>query len=203
MQIKFKDFFLYLTESINADASEYFVESTYIQLDNILQEFIDGKKHVSWPRIPAPRLIKVWNDFGKTGIVRDEKGVLLIKHIVLNNIVRLSMTTRLWGHEMDNPQDIIDETDFEIDLSDSDTGERFLTFLTDKARGYQFLSDYAIRPLQQLYLQIFNTDSPEKLIYLIDKVLNIIHQRSDLADMFVQGGSATLLKTGDYMPEDE
>lgn len=200
MGMRYKQFYTYLTES---NAEEAFSELYHEQIINILDEFVSGRKHVSWRTITAGRLIKVWNDFGKTGIVRDEKGMLMFKKILLNNIVRLTITTELSGHSQHDPQDIIDDAGFgdEIDLEDSDVEERFFDFLTDEETGGWFVSDYGLKPLQQLWTPIYNEKSTDKLIYLIDKALNVIHQRSDLAAMFVEGGTSTLLKAGGYHHE--
>jgi len=39
----------------------------------------------------------------------------------------------------------------------------------------------------------FNAKSDEEKLYAIDKALNVVHQKSDLAAMFVEGGTKTLI----------
>lgn len=199
--MKYKQFYSYLLESA---AEEHFFDDFDEQLTEILDEFLLGRKHVSWRTIPAARLIKVWNDFGKMGIVRDEKGLDMMKRIMLNNIVRLSVTTELSGHTPHDPKDSIERMGYknEIDLDNPEIEERFYDFLTDEETGGWLLSDYGLKPLQKLYSPIYNEKSPEKLVYLMDKALNIVHQRSDLAAWFVEGGTQTLLKAGGYHHED-
>ena len=68
-------------------------------------------------------------------------------------------------------------------------------YSTDKNGGY-ILSDYGLEPLQNYIIQLFKIDENNhnaKLV-LIDKMLNVVHQRSDLAAWFVEGGSNTLTK---------
>jgi hypothetical protein len=60
-----------------------------------------------------------------------------------------------------------------------------------------------LNPLKNIYVQIFNATTPEEKIYAIDKALNVVHQRNDLAAMFIEGGTSTLLKIasqGGYSP---
>ena len=48
--------------------------------------------------------------------------------------------------------------------------------------------------LQTLMFQLLESETyPEKLL-IVDQMLNITHQRSDLAGMFVEGGTSTLNK---------
>jgi hypothetical protein len=49
-----------------------------------------------------------------------------------------------------------------------------------------------MEPLQNLYLVIFNANTPEEKLYACDKALNVVHQRNDLAALFVEGGKTTL-----------
>jgi len=51
----------------------------------------------------AARLIKIWNDYAKTGMVRDTKGMDNITGIIVTNIHKLKVNTILCGHEQDDP----------------------------------------------------------------------------------------------------
>ena len=65
---------------------------------------------MDWDLVPAPRLIKIWNDYMKTGFVRDEKGIDMIAEIILTNIAKLNVNTILCGHEQQRPPWITRET---------------------------------------------------------------------------------------------
>lgn len=60
------------------------------------------------------------------------------------------------------------------------------------SNGQWVLSDYGLTPLFKLGEEMANTSSTTELIVLINKVLDVSHQRSDLAELFIEGGSATL-----------
>lgn len=93
-----------------------------------------------------------------------------------------------------------------MDLNDMDVDElkeklynillgRFYDYYTESSKtGQPYLSDYGLEPLQKLLIKLRNISDEnigEKII-TIDKMLNVVHPRSDLAELFVQGGSNAL-----------
>jgi hypothetical protein len=65
------------------------------------------------------------------------------------------------------------------------------SYFTD-LNGSWLLSDYGLPKLEAIYPSIFNAKTDEEKLYAIDKALNVVHQRNDLAAMFVEGGTKTL-----------
>jgi len=55
-----------------------------------------------------------------------------------------------------------------------------------------FVSDYGLKPLEDLLVELLHAGSPEEKLLIIDRMLNVVHQRSDIADWFVEGGSHAL-----------
>lgn len=71
--------------------------------------------------------------------------------------------------------------------------EQFIWYyIEDPEIGQARISDYGLEPLQKLLIQLRNTHTAEQKIPIIDQMLNIAHQRSDLASWFVKGGSHAL-----------
>jgi hypothetical protein len=67
-----------------------------------------------------------------------------------------------------------------------------------------FISDYGLQPLLTLNSQLVRAVKPEDKVVVIDKMLNIIHQRSDIASWFVEGGSRSLNQlSGGYRDTEE
>lgn len=54
------------------------------------------------------------------------------------------------------------------------------------------ISDYGLEPLYKLGLEMIKQDTPEEIIVTINKILDVTHQRGDLAELFIEGGSKTL-----------
>ena len=181
------------TADFDYDVAEKAAEGEQSAAASILDEY---KAHLTqknyrqkWSLVPAARLIKIWNDYAKTGMVRDTKGMDNITGIIVTNIHKLKVNTILCGHEQDDPvkyansitEETYPENYFEI----------LENFFNDE-KGMWRISDFAIKPLQKLAYQLVATANPEEQLQLVDKVLNIVHQRSDLSSWFVQGGFQTL-----------
>ena len=54
------------------------------------------------------------------------------------------------------------------------------------------ISDYGLEPLVKLMKEMSEQDTPEEIIVTINKIMDVSHQRSDLAELFIEGGSKTL-----------
>lgn len=216
--MKFDQLISLIKESILSDATEQWYETRDMMYNRIADEFESGKERVEIPRINANRLAKIWLDFGKTGVVRDVKGLYnIIKQFGIA-LAKLDVSTELLGHtETDpkyglesagvHPRQIgydVDEWDEVEDFYDDPAFYKFSDFLVDE-NGSWYLSDYGLKPLHNFYHKALITDKPEDMIYAIDKALNVIHARSDLASWFVEGGADTLNKIanqGGYTAEE-
>lgn len=187
--ITFKQFYL---ESVN-NAEDIFSEIYHEELGNIISEFKSRQPntHQSWSVVPANRLIKIWNDYSKTGIIRDERGMDEIVDRMVRNVVRLGINTALLGHTQLNPSELFAEYSDE-DLTEEEN-EALGDFIVDENGSWR-LSDYGLPKLEELVFTLLGAGTyPEKLL-IVDQMLNITHQRSDLAGMFVEGGTSTLNK---------
>lgn len=60
------------------------------------------------------------------------------------------------------------------------------------SNGHHVLSDFATEPLMKLAYTLCQTNDPDKIIVIINQILDVTHQRSDIAEIFIQGGSASL-----------
>jgi hypothetical protein len=60
------------------------------------------------------------------------------------------------------------------------------------SNGHSVLSDFATQPLLELGLELEKNDTPEEIIVTINKILDVAHQRSDIAEIFIEGGSDSL-----------
>ena len=79
----------------------------------------------------------------------------------------------------------------------------FEDYLTDPKSGHLYISDYGLPAIMTLGSKLYMENNPEKKVVLIDGILNVVHQRSDMASWFVQGGSAALSDLSGYEIPDE
>ena len=186
------------------DAAENYYERVGRNRIEIMQEFLALSPEaqargtqVSWNKVPAARLKRIWLDFGKSKVIRDEKGLDNIADRMLENIARIKAVTELVGHETYDVKEELAQEGIVL------TPEQWLDFWNGDFITNQF-SDYAMKPLEILYSKLFDAESAEDKLYIIDRILNVIHQRGDLAALFIEGGSATLREIfdqGGYSPE--
>ena len=95
---------------------------------------------------------------------------------------------------------IENDVDENEELGNVDVYDAYCQFLEDKGfwdwlilpDGSGAYSDYGISPLEELISQYTEDSTPEETIVLINKILDVTHQRGDLASAFIEGGQSTL-----------
>jgi len=60
------------------------------------------------------------------------------------------------------------------------------------SNGHHVLSDYATELLLKLGEELDKKNTPEEIIVVINKILDVVHQRSDIAEIFIEGGIDSL-----------
>ena len=167
------------------------------ELTNVLEEFItsNGEGRLSWPVVSASKLTAAWISFGKYHHVRNERALDDIANSIVHNIARLDVCTLLLGHTPRDPRVAVEEL-----LGGELTGEDYekLSAFLCNQEGAWLLSDYAFNSLHPLVIKILKAETAEDKLYMIDRVLNVVHQRSDLAQHFIEGGTSTLCKIANY-----
>jgi len=177
--------------------------------DEILREVIEGFINARekgggkqpWSVIPFPRLKKIWEDHLKRGVVNDTKGMDIFENIFTRNILKLYANTELAGHTESNMDDEL--SDYDLTMDDIWEGDYDFGDYIEGPNGQSRISDYGLEPLGNLLAQLRKEQDYEKKLPIMDKMLNVVHQRSDIAEMFIEGGSNSLNKlSGYYTPED-
>jgi len=118
--------------------------------------------------------------------VRDENALLDIESIFTSAFVKLSVNTMLSGHEQQDP----DEHFKEHGIRTQKQKNKFYDWI--EYNGQLRISDYGLKPLWNLFLELRSTNKPEEKIVACDKILNVIHMRSNMAANFVEGGRKSL-----------
>ncbi len=65
-------------------------------------------------------------------------------------------------------------------------------YVVDPESGQPYMSDYGMQPLLELVGELRRGTTPEEKLLIIDRMLNVVHPRSDMASWFVEGGSHAL-----------
>ena len=181
----------YLKESYSDDALYLYYEKLDEKLYDIIKEFKNSKEGqtIKWVPMNISRLSKIWRDYSKFGVVRDERGIDDIIDNFVDKIITIDINTTLMGHGTIDPIDFLNNEGIE-DITEEDL-ERMSDFLVDK-NGQLIISDYGLNKLKDLAAKLLDSKPYEEKLLLLDQVLNVVHQRSDLASYFVQGGRVAL-----------
>lgn len=171
------------------DAIETFVENEDRVANEVIREFLSGEYlRQPWKLVDPREIERVWSEPHRIGFVRSVKALERIASLVLENIHRLSVNTIIMGHTPWHPNDMFDHLG--ICLSEEER-DAFSNFCIDENDTWR-ISDYAMDKLKTLAVKIYAEDDPEQKLVLLDRVLNIIHARSDLSSWFVKGGVGML-----------
>lgn len=132
-----------------------------------------------------------------------EKIVNTWKNICLRNTILLGVVTEICGHANSFPFDAfydvfdeIPENKRNFDFTDAyeylETQYNIDDYLPEFSNGQTLISDYGLDPLYELCSVLLKQNNPNDIIVTINKMLDISHQRSDLAELFIEGGSKSL-----------
>ncbi len=173
-----------------------------------------------WSPLIKPSMYKqALSEFVKYGKLNrfPDKYVYKWMGIIMKNTAILRATTEIAGHSEYLPFDDfydyffndegLDENgmsweDFlsEHDLDESDKYEGMTEYL-DEVGFYDNLvlpdgsdawSDFGIEPIEKLISEYNDDLSPERVLVLINKILDITHYRGDLSSIFIDGGAKSL-----------
>ncbi|HUW48028.1 MAG TPA: hypothetical protein VMW36_04705, partial [Patescibacteria group bacterium] len=109
---------------------------------------------------------------------------------VIRNIARLYVNTVLMQHTEEDPDEYFDE----FGISKEDRDEQFPDWVVDPQQGQWRISDYAITGLFEDAMELLSTSDPTLQMRIVDRVFNRVHMRSDLASLFIEGGSRSLFE---------
>lgn len=181
-----------LTKNSGFESLEDIIYSVDDARYEIMREYYrKGRKKgtmMSWSVIPFARVKKIWEDYSKYGVVRDEAGLNAITDQMLKNLARLQAATELGGHEQMDPDELVKEMGFK---PIGDKNDDFYWNFLETQYGTP-ISDYGLPQLWNLANKLMSTSTSEEKLQILDQMLNVIHQRGDLAALFIEGGRSSL-----------
>ena len=129
-----------------------------------------------------------------------ENKIFYWKDLVLNNIALLNSLTEINGHTSHFPFDTFYDVFNKIKVPKKyqydwsyvykilDTKFNIDDYIPFFSNGQPVLSDYGLEPLLRLAEKLITQTKPEDIIITINKIMNVAHQRSDLSELFIEGG---------------
>lgn len=132
--------------------------------------------------------------------------------IIMKNTAILNVNTELAGHTQNGfPIDeVVDiaENNFGVNLEPTYDAcsewleEQGLYDWMQMPDGSDAWSDYGLEPLWNVIKDYDESLPPEKVLVLVNRALDVYHQRGDMASIFIQGGSKVLSKIAEEIKRD-
>ena len=169
------------------------------EMSKAITNIVRNKPPQPWVPMDMSRLTKIWQDYAKHKIVRDERGLDAILDNFLGKVARLDAYTELAGHTSVSPESIFEENEVPWKPEYDDRIDREIKAGT----GTWVISDYGLKPLQRLILRAIGESDTEEKLLALDSILNVVHQRSDLASLFVKGGRGALTQLSEWDGREE
>lgn len=175
----------------------------------ILQKMVTGDKtKIVLKKIKPQMYQQALNEFIKYGkLMRfPTKYVYDWKDLVIRNTVILDVITMFYGHtsyfDTDTFNDMVFYNDEDNYVSDWSQAFEYIEekgydnildeFMPTFSNGHDLISDYGLKPLAKICAELMETQNPNEIIVLINKALDVSHQRSDLSELFIEGGESSL-----------
>lgn len=137
--------------------------------------------------------------------------------IIMKNTAILNTTTEIAGHSQYFPTDDFFDYFFNDETGEDTNGitwdewkeqhgyteddyESFSEYLNERGfydnltlpDGSDAWSDFGLEPIEKLISEYNENMSPKDTLILINKILDVYHQRGDLSSIFIEGGSKSL-----------
>jgi hypothetical protein len=172
---------------ISYETYEWFSDAYSAQLDRVVEEFLSRQAGETqpWSVMPYYLVKKVHDEFMNFGFVHSEKILERLLERVYENVIRLQINTELMEHEAVSIDDVVSS----YGLTKEDFND-YPDWVTDENGSWR-ISDQ-MKPLVSLIMEMHQEKIMENKLVLLNRLLNRVHQRSDLASWFVEGGSHAL-----------
>lgn len=186
--------------------NESYVEEAFEEYrqEDLLTEFLsdkeNGVKEKKWSVIPKEQyhnILKRYMELGEMAKIPDSIINGWIEDIIIPNALSILYITEFAGHSEYVPieavEDVFGSKFYDNYSSDYDGMSDFLEEIgfydwCTLPDGSNAWSDFGINPIFQLINSYEGCESVEEKLILINRVLDIAHQRGDLASAFIEGG---------------
>ena len=158
--------------------------------NRMFTKLLNGSSQFKSKLITYNELKLIYDEHKNLGFVRSEKILQKIIDKIVYNFAKLEVNNLLSGHSELDPY-----LEYEYMYEDEDliTEEEFED-LIDQYVPYDSYSDYGTKWAGEIVLRLIDAKTDDDKIILINHLMDVIHQRSDFSEYFVEGGKNTLMK---------
>lgn len=221
MGMSVKKFILEEIVNFIVENDYYEIYSLISSMEYYVFDSIKNGREIKFSVIPKNQYKKALVEFIKYGEFFRFPTKLIFdwKKLIIKNIILLKTLTEINGHSSEFPFDVFhdffnNENDINgeynlwldsngLNLKDNsydwNNVYKFLdsvydieSILPTFSNGQPVVTDYGLKPLLRLVEELHVKTKPEEIIVTLNKIMDVAHQRSDLAELFIEGGSNAL-----------
>lgn len=189
-------------------------EDYYYEYDNLFRDILGlmvsrSSQPIKLRKVNPNMYQKALNDFMTFGKITHypTKYIDDWKNIIIENFMYLDVITMFFGHTSYFDLDVFNDQVLNTD----ETGESVNNWneameyienngydkvldniLPRFSNGHDLISDYGLEPLRKIVTELIESNDHDKNIVLINRAMDVSHQRSDLSELFIEGGEASL-----------
>ncbi|MCA3264623.1 MAG: hypothetical protein ING19_01030 [Azospirillum sp.] len=154
-----------------------------------------------WRLVKPADLAKVWREYATLGTVLSVKQMSKIADRLVENVIRLQTNTILAEHATTEPMEVAEECGVSASELEAFTDWAIHTTAEERrAESMRWRISDTVHFVVERAMLLANAKSPEDQAVYANMLLDVVHQRSDLASWFVEGGSAALSAISGYRP---
>lgn len=166
---------------------------TYLEIkDDVMRRMFDellSKRKQTFNLIKGAQIKRIYDEHKNLGFIKSEKLLNDIIEKLIKSTAQLETNNLLAGHEQYSAYDEYKEQygDEEDLISKEDFEE-----LADKYVPWDSYSDFGTKWALEIVGRLIDAKTDDDKIILINHLFDVIHQRGDFAEFYVEGGSQTL-----------
>ena len=185
------------------DIHDYYEVRDEVLMDLLCSLRNEKKERIKLQKVKPMQYKRALMEFTKFGYLMrfPVKQVMKWKNLLLHNTMMLDIVTELFGHTeyfpYDEYYDFVCDEGVERNHNFSDAIDNLVEKGIDDlvphfSNGADLISDYGLKPLLKLSQELLPLEDPNEIIVVMNKMLDVSHQRSDLSELFIEGGSESL-----------
>ncbi len=91
----------------------YYYDERYTEcIIKIIEDIANGVEEQPWAFIQLPLVKRIWEEFTRVGLIRNEKGLQKIVNRVIDTIIKLDANCMIWGATPINPKEEIKSLEY-------------------------------------------------------------------------------------------
>lgn len=172
---------------------------TYALYNQFIEDKKNGVARIRFTLIPKEQyrnLLVRYMSSPETARIPENVVKDWFENIIIKNSCIINTFNSLFGHSSHFPGEELADVTGMPELDNYNNGSEYLEKIgfydwATLPDGSDAISDYGLQPLFEIVKEYRPNSTPEEILVLINRALDVYHCRGDLASAFIEGGSRT------------